>query len=60
MTMVVGGMTKRAAHLMECWKMFCRVWLSFLWFSLEKAGRSMVVIGVAKKVIRTEKVVAMP
>lgn len=60
MTMVVGGTTKSVAHLMEFWKTVCRAWLSFLWSSLENAGRSMVVIGVAKNVMRTENVVAMP
>lgn len=42
----------------ENWKTFLKVSVSFCGSSLEKAGNSMVVIGVAKKVINTAKFVA--
>ena len=58
MMAVAAGTTRRAAYVTENWKTFLSVSLSFCGLSLEKAGNSMVLIGVAKKVIRTAKFVA--
>ena len=54
------GTTSRAAYLTEYWKAFWRVSLSFWASSLEKAGKRMVVIGVAKKVMSMTKFWATP
>ena len=54
------GTTRKAAYLTEYWKTFCRVPLSFCASSLLNAGKSIVVIGVAKNPIKTTKVDAIP
>ena len=58
MMAVAAGTTRSAAYFTENWKTFLSVSFSFCGSSLEKAGNSMVVIGVAKKVINTAKFVA--
>ena len=55
---VAAGTTRRAAYFIENWKTFVSVSFSLCGSSLEKAGNSIVVIGVAKKVIKTAKFVA--
>ena len=54
------GITISAAYLTEYWKTFLSTCWSWLFWksSLEKAGSSIVVTGVAKKVISTTKFVA--
>ena len=59
-TRAAAGTTKSEAYLIENWKTFLSVSLSFLWLSLEKAGKSIVVIGVVKKLMRNEKLNAIP
>lgn len=59
-TMAAAGTTRSEAYFMENWKTFLSVSLSFCGSSLEKAGNSIVLTGVAKKVISTTKVLAMP
>ena len=58
MTTAAAGTTRSAAYFTENWKTFLRVSRSFSGSSLEKAGNSMVVMGEAKKVIRTAKFMA--
>jgi hypothetical protein len=57
---MVTGTTISEAYLTENWKMFFRVSLSFFASSLENAGNSIVITGVAKKVIRITKFPATP
>src|SRR3990172_2091277 len=57
-TITATGTTKRAAYLTENWYTLFNASWSFCGSSLEKAGKSIVVTGVAKKVIRTTKVEA--
>jgi len=54
-TSAVAGTTRSDAYFTENWKTFPSVSFSFCALSLEKAGKSMVVIGVAKNVINTAK-----
>ena len=51
----VAGIVSMAAYLTENWNTLLRVSISFSGFSLEKAGKSTVAIGIVKKVIRTVK-----
>ncbi len=60
MTRAATGTTRMEAYFMENWKTFLSVSWSFLASSLENAGKSMVVMGVAKKVMRTTKFEATP
>jgi len=55
MTKEVTGTTIRAAYLTEYWNTFFSVSRSFVWSNFEKAGKSIVVTGVAKNVINTTK-----
>jgi len=59
-TMAAAGTTSSEAYFMENWKTFLSVSWSFCGSSLLKAGKSMVLTGVAKKVISTTNVLAMP
>ena len=58
MMAAVAGMVRRDAYLIEYWKMVLSVFISFSGFSLEKAGKSTVAMGVVKKVISTTKFTA--
>jgi len=58
MTAAAAGTTRTAAYFTEYWKTFLNISSSFCGFSFENAGKSTVDIGVAKKVIRTEKFTA--
>ncbi len=59
-TIAAAGTTRSEAYFVENAKTFLSVSRSFWLSSLEKAGKSMVVMGEAKNMIRTEKVVAIP
>jgi len=54
-TSAVAGTIRSDAYFTENWKTFPSISFSFCTLSLEKAGKSTVVIGVAKKVINTAK-----
>ena len=54
------GTTRRAAYFTENWKTFLRGCLSLSGLSLLKAGNIMVIIGLAKKPMRTTKLTATP